>query len=118
MRRRDIVFGTLASAISSQTGNAQVQVAKVGLLSEPHPVVEAFKQEITRLWTAEGRIQLEERLEAGTSEDQERHARQLVALNVDVIFAYGNRAATALRGTISTIPWSAPLSVDSVMLRF
>ena len=115
MRRREFItlVGAAAAARPFPAGAQQAdRVRRVGVLTsfaENDPVtqarVAAFQQTIERLGWSEGRnIRTEYRFAAGQYDQFQRLAKDMVALQPDVILAQTTPIATALQRETRTIP--------------
>ena len=95
------------------------KVYRVGVLQNriPGPEFELLRSELARLGYVEGRnIVFESRYAEGKLDRLPGFAVELVALNVDVIAAYGGPPTAAARKATTTIPIVAQLVADPVAI--
>ena len=117
MNRRQLVGLLVASAVCSRIGYAQQQrevgrVSRVGVLVAPaendpetQRRLELFAKKLQEMGWAEGRnIRFERRFAAGDPNRMQQYAKELVALQPDVIVAATSRPADLLRQETRTIP--------------
>jgi ABC-type uncharacterized transport system substrate-binding protein len=117
MRRREFIaaLGGAAAAAWPLAGNAQQpnKLRRIGMLMayaegdrEGQAFVATFREALARFEWAEGRnIQIDIRwATAGDAEARQRLAKELVALQPDLILAHGTPTAAALRQQTRTIP--------------
>jgi putative ABC transport system substrate-binding protein len=112
MNRREAIIALAALGAVPLTGNAQqaVKIARIGYLASdlargPQAPGEAFRQGLRDLGYVEGRnVVIEYRDAKGRLEQFPALAAELVALNVDVIFAAGTRHVLAAQQATRTIP--------------
>ena len=124
MNTKRLALATLAVWATALTiGPAQAQQAakvyRVGALfnGAPGPEFELLKKELARLGYAEGtNIVFEARFAEGKLDRLPGFAAELVALNVDVIAAYGGPPTAAARKATTTIPIVAALVADPVAI--
>jgi putative tryptophan/tyrosine transport system substrate-binding protein len=115
MRRREFI-GALGSVAVVLSGSAQAQQARrmprLGMLlafSESDPSLQArmaaFKKRLGQLGWTEGRsLHIEARFAGADIERLNTHAREIVTLAPDLIFAHSNPALSALRRVDQMIP--------------
>jgi putative ABC transport system substrate-binding protein len=127
MSLKRLVCAALAtSAIVAVTAHAQQpeKVYRVGALFNRGPGqedrdVELLKEGLARLGYVEGsNLVLEARFAEGNLDRLPGFARELVALGVHVIAAYGGPPTRAARGATTTIPIVANLVADPVALGY
>ena len=112
---------TIGSAQAQQAQQAQqaAKVYRVGALFNrvPGPEFELLKKELARLGYAEGTdIVFEARFAEGKLDRLPGFAAELVAMNVNVIAAYGGPSTPAARKATTTIPIIAQLVADPVVI--
>ena len=121
------IFAALAARLTIGTTQAQqaqqtqqtAKVYRVGALFNrvPGPEFELLKKELARLGYAEGtNIVFEARFAEGKLDRLPGFAAELVAMNVDVIAAYGGPPTAAARKATTTIPIVAQLVADPVAI--
>jgi putative ABC transport system substrate-binding protein len=112
MRRREFLSGIVGITASSRGAWAQPARRRVGVLM-PHPVtqadskagVDALRQELQKLgWIENRSISIDERWTGGGNDEVRRLAKELVALNPDVIFVRSTPATAILRQETKSIP--------------
>ena len=111
-----MTIGT-TQAQQAQTTQQTVKIFRVGALFNrvPGPEFELLKKELARLGYAEGtNIVFEARFAEGKLDRLPGFAAELVAMNVDVIAAYGGPPTAAARKATTTIPIVAALVADPV----
>ncbi len=124
MNTKRLTLATLAAlAATMAMGTAQAQPAakvyRVGALFNrvPGPEFELLKKELTRLGYVEGtNIVFEARFAEGKLDRLAGFAAELVAMSVDVIYAYGGPPTNAARKATTTIPIVAALVADPVAI--
>jgi len=118
MRRREFIAalsGAAATATWPLAGNAQQlsKLRRIGMLMgyaegdrEGQAFVATFREALARFEWAEGRtVQIDIRwATAGDAEARQRFAKELVALQPDLILAHGTPTTAALRQQTRTIP--------------
>jgi putative ABC transport system substrate-binding protein len=116
MRRREFIT-LLGGAAAAWPPSARAQLAdrvrRIGVLMASLPEGEPdttarvvkFQQELERLGWSEGRnVRIDYRYTAGRSDQYQLLARELVALQPDVILAFSTRVTAALQQETRTIP--------------
>lgn len=109
------------ATVTSGTSEAQqaAKVYRVGALFNrvPGPDFELLKKELARLGYVEGaNVIFEPRFAEGKLDRLPGFAAELVAMNVDVIAAYGGPPTAAARKATTTIPIVAALVADPVAI--
>jgi putative tryptophan/tyrosine transport system substrate-binding protein len=107
MRRRDVLLGVAAAAVSRRTGAQEVpKSAHIGFIvtGEAYPR-RWFDEEMRRLGWVEGRnLVVERRVTRPDPEERKTAAAQLVAASPDCIVAAGTVDALPVRALTRTIP--------------
>jgi putative tryptophan/tyrosine transport system substrate-binding protein len=124
MNTKRLTLATLAVWATALTiGSVQAQQAakvyRVGALFNrvPGPEFDVLKKELARLGYVEGtNIVFEPRFAEGQLDRLPGFAAELVAKNVDVIYAYGGPPTNAARKATTTIPIVAALVADPVAI--
>src|SRR5262249_4318033 len=104
MRRREFILG-LAMLTNAHGASAQSRVRRVGAL-----VVEQIQANILETvlkqkgWILGRNLEIEYRLTRGDTDLSRAHARELLALQPDVLFAVSNTSMAALHAEHSGIP--------------
>jgi putative tryptophan/tyrosine transport system substrate-binding protein len=115
MNRREALSGVLAAALVGASGPAAAQAARprrIGFLmgfSEDdrrlQASVKVFREGLHAVGLTEGRnVQIDYRWAAGDAEMARTHARELVALNPDLIVASTNQVVSIVMKETKTIP--------------
>ena len=124
MNTKRLTLASLAAlAATMAIGTAQAQQAakvfRVGALFNrvPGPEFDLLKKELARLGYVEGsNVAFEARFAEGKLDRLPGFAAELVAMNVDVIAAYGGPPTAAARKATTTIPIVAQLVADPVAI--
>jgi len=105
-----VILGSLCVALAAEA-QQPTKVYRIGWLHpglsrpEPHPSLEAFRQELRELGYVEGQnLVIEYRFAEGKDERLAALAAELVQLKVDVIVAGGTAAIRAAQQATRTIP--------------
>src|SRR5512146_3572506 len=111
------MFFALCGSVNAQQ---QGKIVRIGYLdastaSASAVLVDAFRQELSRLGWIEGKnITIEHRFAEGKSERLPELAADLVRLKVDLIVVISNPAALAAKGATTTIPIVMTSTTDPV----
>ena len=121
MNRRQAIFALLSLGMANVAAAAQPSVpARIGFLSFGTPettgnLLKAFKEGMRDLGYREGiDYQLVIRSAQGNTEREPDPARELVALQPDVILVGANRSILALQNATNSIPIVFTVSIDPV----
>src|SRR5262245_55268509 len=119
-----ILFLALCSLLLAPGSSAQAQpagkISRIGFLdastaSGSAVLVEAFRQELSKLGWIEGKnLTIEYRFAEGKGERLPELAAELVRLKIDLIVVTGDPAGLAAKGATSTIPIVTTNAVDPV----
>jgi len=118
MRRRELILG-LATLASVGRASAQDRLRGVGaLIAEPS--VASFLETPLREkgWILGQNLQIEYRITHGDTNLSEAYARELLALQPDVLFAVGNTSMAALHAEHSNIPTVFAMVSDPVGMHY
>ena len=104
MRRRDFIFG-LAMLANLHRASAQDRTRRLGALI-PNPLSKAILEAALKEkgWFVGQNLQIEYRITGGDTDLTRRYARELLALQPDVLFAMTNTSMAALHAERSNIP--------------
>ena len=105
MRRREFILGlaALAEAGRAKAQNQPGQLRRVGaLITEPTDVLERLLK--AQGWVVGQNLKIETRITGGDTELSHKYARELIALQPDVLFAVTNTSMAALQLEHSSIP--------------
>src|SRR5437868_2734446 len=96
MRRREFILG-LATLANLRCVSAQDRLRRLGALI-PHPISRAILEPALkeRGWVPGRNLQIEYRITGGDTDLTRRYARELLALQPDVLFAMTNTSMAAL----------------------
>jgi putative ABC transport system substrate-binding protein len=118
MRRREFILG-LAMLASVGRASAQGRARRVGILyTEPGQAnfLETSLRE--KGWILGQNLQIEYRITRGDTNLSQAYARELLALQPDVLFAVTNTSMAALHAEHSTIPTVFAMVSDPVGMRY
>jgi putative tryptophan/tyrosine transport system substrate-binding protein len=118
MRRRELILG-LATLASVGRASAQDRLRRVGaLIAEPS--VASFLETPLRDkgWILGQNLQIAYRITHGDTNLSEAYARELLALQPDVLFAVGNTSMAALQAEHSNIPTVFAMVSDPVGMHY
>ncbi|MCK1514096.1 ABC transporter substrate-binding protein [Bradyrhizobium sp. 190] len=118
MRRREFILG-LAMLASVGRASAQGRARRVGILyTEPGQAdfLETFLRE--KGWILGQNLQIEYRITRGDTNLSQAYARELLALQPDVLFAVTNTSMAALHAEHSSIPTVFAMVSDPVGMRY
>lgn len=118
MRRREFTFG-LAMLASVGRAGAQGRVRRVGaLITEPGlaPWLETALAE--KGWIPGRNLQIDYRITRGDTNLSQTYARELLALQPDVLFAASNTSMAALQSEHSSIPTVFAMVSDPVGMHY
>src|SRR5271165_2941138 len=112
MRRREFITGLGSTAVWPLAARAQQpgRMRRIGVLaggdaSEAAAYIAAFREGLERLGWSEGRnVRIDYRRAAASLDQFQAFAKELVALQPDVIFANTTPAAAALQRESRTVP--------------
>ena len=118
MRRRGFILG-LAMLANAGRASAQDRVRRVGVLvnfTEPNHVFETSLETLLKEkgWILGRNLQIEYRITGGDTNLSRVYARELLALQPDVLFAQSNTSMAALRAEFSNIPTVFAMVSDPV----
>src|SRR3954451_2392758 len=100
MRRREFILGLAMLAVDR--ASAQGRARRVGaLISEPYNVLETVLKE--KGWVVGQNLQIEYRITGGDTSRSRTYARELLAMQPDVLFAATNTSMAALNAEHSNI---------------
>src|SRR3954451_11083281 len=118
MRRREFILG-LAMLANVGHASAQARVRRIGaLISEPlaGDVFEASLRE--KGWIRGQNLQIEYRITRGDTDLSQTYARELVALQPEVLFAMTHTSMAALHAQHSNIPTVFSMVSDPLGMRY
>jgi putative ABC transport system substrate-binding protein len=116
MRRREFVFG-LAVLAEFGRASAQDRMRRIGaLITEPTDVLETLLK--ANGWTIGRNLKIEYRVTRGDTELSRKYARELIALQPDVLFAVTNTSMAALHQEHSNIPTVFVMVSDPVGMHY
>lgn len=118
MKRREFILG-LAALASICRASAQDRIRRVGALIT-HPMSKGILEHVLteRGWTVGRDLQIEYRMSGGETDLTRKDARELVALQPDVIFAQSNTCMAALYAEHSRIPTVFAMVSDPVGMHY
>jgi putative tryptophan/tyrosine transport system substrate-binding protein len=124
MRRREFIAGVGGAVAWPLRARAQrpERTRRVGMLlpyvesdSTRQPIISAFTRQLAELGWVEGRnLQMEIRWAGGSVEEARRHAKELVALQSDVILSDSTPQTAALQLATRSIPIVFVLVADPI----
>jgi putative ABC transport system substrate-binding protein len=118
MRRREIILGLAMLANVSRAG-AQGRARRVGALFVEQSQANIFETILKEKgWIPGQNLQIEYRITRGDSDLSRAHARELLALKPDVLFAVSNTSMAALHSEHSDIPTVFAVVSDPVRMRY
>jgi putative ABC transport system substrate-binding protein len=107
--------GSLAEAQQPTGKTFRIGFLESGTASGSAALVDAFRQELSKLgWIEAKNVTIEYRFAEQRSERVAEFAAELVQLNVDLIVASGGVTPTAVKGATTTIPIVMANSADPV----
>ena len=116
MRRREFIVG-LAALGNVGRARAQDRIRRVGaLITEPDNVLEAVLRQ--NGWVVGQNLQVEYRITRGDTDLSRQYARELIALQPDVVFAQTNTSMAALQAEHSTIPTVFAMVSDPIGMHY
>src|SRR6516225_7170475 len=118
MRRREFILG-LAMLADAGRASAQDRVRRVGVLSldtRARNVLETILKE--KGWIVGQNLQIEYRVTRGDTDLSRAYARELLALQPDVLFAVTNTSMAALHSEHSNIPTVFAMVSDPVGMHY
>jgi putative tryptophan/tyrosine transport system substrate-binding protein len=116
MRRREFILGVAMLANASRA-SAQDRVRRVGaLVPEPSNVLETILKE--RGWIVGRNLQIEYRITRGDTNLSRVYARELLALQPDVLYAVTNTSMAALYAEHSNTPTVFAMVSDPVGMHY
>jgi putative ABC transport system substrate-binding protein len=118
MRRREFILG-LAILAGVGRASAQDRVRRVGaLIAEPAQANFLETPLREKGWILGGNLQIEYRITRGDTNLSEVYARELLALQPDVLFAVSNTSMAALHAEHSNIPTVFAMVSDPVGMHY
>jgi putative tryptophan/tyrosine transport system substrate-binding protein len=122
MRRRNFIgaVGVFAGlGIMPVRTNAQVRVHRVGVLAVEGPTRQLLEETLERQgWKLGENLKIEYRIYNGDTDQAHTYARELIALDPDVLFAVTNTSMAALKLEGSTIPTVFAMVSDPVGMHY
>jgi putative tryptophan/tyrosine transport system substrate-binding protein len=120
MRRREFVLGLTASAAISGAAHAQAHIRRVSvLITGSFSTQNIFDMAIRELgWHPGQDVQIDYRLTNGDEESSRAHARELISLKPDVLFAVTNSSMAALYAEGTNIPTVFAMVSDPVGMHY
>ena len=118
MKRREFILGLAMLADVGRAG-AQDRVRRVGALvnfMDPNRVLETILKE--KGWLVDQNLQIEYRITGGDTSLSRAYARELIALQPDVLFAVTNTSMVALHAEHSSIPTVFAMVSDPVGMHY
>jgi putative ABC transport system substrate-binding protein len=116
MRRREFILG-LAMLVEFGRANAQERVRRVGaLITEPIDILETLLKGSG--WIIGRNLKIEYRITRGDTDLSRAYARELIALQPDVLFAVTNTSMAALHREHSSIPTVFVMVSDPVGMHY
>ena len=123
MRRREVILG-LAMLANAGRASAQDHARRVGVLdgavgglaSGPNNILETTLKE--KGWIVGQNLQIEYRVTRGDTDLSRAYARELLALQPDVLFAVTNTSMAALHSEHSNIPTVFAMVSDPVGMHY
>jgi putative ABC transport system substrate-binding protein len=116
MRRREFILGVAMLANASRA-SAQDRARRVGaLVPEPSNVLETILKESG--WIVGRNLQIEYRITRGDTNLSQVYARELLALQPDVLYAVTNTSMAALHAEHSNIPTVFAMVSDPVGMHY
>lgn len=118
MRRREFILG-LAMLADVERASAQGRARRIGALlvtEEQSNFLETLLKE--KGWIVGRNLQLESRIARGDTDLSRTYARELLALQPDVLFAVSNTSMAALHAEHSRIPTVFALVSDPVAMHY
>src|SRR4051812_20275312 len=115
MRRREFILGLAMLAVDR--ASAQGRARRVGaLISEPYNVLETVLKE--KGWVVGQNLKIEYRITGGDTNRSRTYARELLALQPDVLFAATNTSMAALNAEHSNISTVFAMVSDPVGMHY
>ena len=118
MRRREFILG-LAMLADVGRASAQGRARRVGVLSinsDARNVLETVLKE--KGWIVGQNLQIESRITGGDTNLSRTYARELIALQPDVLFVVTNTSMDALNSERSTIPTVFAMVSDPIGMHY
>jgi putative ABC transport system substrate-binding protein len=116
VRRREFILG-LAMLANVSGASAQGRARRVGVLTtEPGNLLETILKE--KGWIVGRNLEIEYRITRGDTSRSRAYARELLALQPDVLFAVTNTSMAALHAEHSNIPTVFAMVSDPVGMRY
>ena len=117
MRRREFILG-LATLAGIRRAGAQDRVRRVGVLT-PERWGSYLETPLTEKgWIVGRNLQMEYRITGGDTELTRRYARELIALQPDVLFAITNTSMAALHAEHSNVPTVFAMVSDPIGMHY
>ena len=118
MRRREFILG-LVGAAAVHRAKAQDRTRRVGVLLTTSTYKEPLETTLKeRGWVLGRDLQIEYRFSRGDTNLSRRYARELIALNPDVLVAVTNTSMAALQAEGSTLPTVFAMVSDPVGMNY
>ena len=116
MRRREFVTGLIASAATLGAAHAQAKIRRVGvLITGSFSTQNIFDMAMRELgWHPGQDVQIDYRFTNGDEESSRAHARELISLKPNVLFAVTNASMPALYAEGTNIPTVFAMVSDPV----
>jgi putative ABC transport system substrate-binding protein len=116
VRRREFIVG-LAALGNVGRARAQDHIRRVGaLITEPDNVLEVVLKQ--NGWVVGQNLRVEYRITRGDTDLSRQYARELIALQPDVVFAQTNTSMAALQAEHSTIPTVFAMVSDPIGMHY
>jgi ABC-type uncharacterized transport system substrate-binding protein len=116
VRRREFIVGLAVLGNVGRAG-AQDRIRRIGaLIPEPDNVLEMVLKQ--NGWVVGQNLQVEVRVTRGDTDLSRQYARELIALQPDVLFAQTNTSMAALQAEHSTIPTVFAMVSDPIGMRY
>jgi putative tryptophan/tyrosine transport system substrate-binding protein len=118
MRRRGFILG-LAMLANVRRAGAQGRARRVGVLVVEQTQANILERTLKEKgWVLGQNLQIEHRITRGDTNLSRAHARELLALKPDVLFAVSNTSMAALHAEHSDIPTVFAMASDPVGMRY
>jgi len=118
MRRREFILG-LAALANLHRASAQDRIRRLGVLIT-HPNSKRILERALkgRGWIPGQNLQIEYRITGGDTDLTRKYARELLALQLDVLFAQTNTSMAALHAEHSSIPTVFAMVSDPIGMHY
>jgi putative ABC transport system substrate-binding protein len=118
MRRREFILG-LATLAGVHGAGAQGGVRRVGALVARQPHADILEEVLRKKgWVPGQNLQIDYRITRGDTDLSRTHARELLALRPDVLFAVTNTSMAALQAEHSAVPTVFVMVSDPVGMHY